>query len=126
MAIYEAGRESSILDDILVGDKRIECRLDRSKFAKYELGDRIRLRRDIYRNGEVIVEVPNQAEVEVTRVQAFPSFRAMFEQIGYELAIPRAVSIDEALAKCREFYTEAEEKEHGVRAIHFKLIWPTI
>jgi ASC-1-like (ASCH) protein len=58
MAIYEAGRESSILDDILIGDKRIECRLRRGKFAEYQVGDRVRLRRDIYRNGISVVELP--------------------------------------------------------------------
>ncbi len=126
MKLYEAGRESSILDDILIGDKRIECRLNRSKFSAYEVGDRIRLRRDIYRNGIAVIEIPKQAEVEITKLEEFPSFRVMFETIGYNLALPQAASIDEAIEQCRVFYTEDEEKTVGVRAVHFKLIWPTI
>ena len=126
MKVYEAGRESSILDDILVGDKRVECRLNKSKFALYQIGDRIRLRRDIYRNGISIVELPSQAEVEVTKLENFSSFREMFETIGYESAIPRAISIDSAIEQCRIFYSESEELEHGVRAVHFKLIWPQV
>ena len=124
--MYEAGRESSLLDDILVGDKRIECRLNRGQYAEYEVGDRVRLRRDIYRNGTQVGEIPNQAEIEITNSENFPTFRAMFEAIGYESAIPRDFSIEEAIEQCRIFYTEDEEKGVGVRAIHFKLIWPTI
>lgn len=126
MKVYEAGRESSILDDILVGDKRIECRLVRSKFAQYEVGDRIRLRRDIYRNGVAIAEIPNQAEVEVTKLENFASFHDMFEKIGFALVIPRAESINDAIEQCRVFYSEEDERAHGVRAVHFKLIWPQV
>ncbi len=126
MAIYEAGRESSILDDILIGDKRIECRLHRGKFAEYQVGDRVRLRRDIYRNGISIIEIPNQAEVEITKLVNFKSFHEMFEAIGFSTAIPRAKSIEEALATCRQFYSESEESEFGVRAVYFTLIWPLV
>lgn len=126
MKVYEAGRESSILDDILVGDKRIECRLNRGQYADYALGDRVRFRRDFWRNGVKVGEIANQAEVEVTKLESFESFVEMFDHLGYQTAIPRAKSIDEAIKQLRMFYTEAEEKEHGVRAIHFKLIWPTI
>lgn len=124
MKLYDAGRESSILDDILVGDKRVECRLNRGKFAEYQIGDRVRLRRDIYRNGISIVEIPNQAEVEITKLEEFSSFRTMFESIGYEMAVPRALSIEDAINTCRSFYSEVDEKKHGVIAVNFKLIWP--
>ena len=126
MKLYEAGRESSLLDDILVGDKRIECRLNRGQYADYQVGDRVRFRRDIYRNGVSVVELPNQAEVEITKLENFTSFQEMFESIGYELAIPRASSIDSAIEQCRIFYPESEERQHGVRAVHFKLIWPQV
>jgi ASC-1-like (ASCH) protein len=50
----------------------------------------------------------------------------MFEKIGFSLAIPRAKSVDEAVAQCRVFYSEKEELEDGVRAVYFKLIWPQV
>ncbi len=126
MKLYEAGRESSLLDDILIGDKRIECRLNRGQYADYVVGDRVRIRRDIYRNGLQIGEIKDQAEVEITKLDNFPTFQDMFVTIGYDRAIPRATSIEEAVSQCRIFYTENEEKAVGVRAIHFKLIWPKI
>jgi ASC-1-like (ASCH) protein len=126
MKLYEAGRESSILDDIIIGDKRIECRLNRGKFAEYQVGDRVRLRRDIYRNGISIIELPKQAEIEITKLESFTSFQEMFEEIGFSMAIPRAKSLEEAIAQCRVFYSESEESEHGVRAVYFKLIWPQV
>ncbi|MEO7618001.1 MAG: ASCH domain-containing protein, partial [Candidatus Saccharibacteria bacterium] len=119
-------RESSILDDILIGDKRIECRLNRGKFAEYELGDRVRLRRDIYRNGVAVIELPKQAEVEITKLENFSTFREMFQKLGYSMAIPRAKSLDEAILQCRVFYSEDEEAQYGVRAVYFKLIWPQV
>ena len=124
--MYEAGRESSILDDILVGDKRIECRLNRGKFADYAVGDHVRLRRDIFRNGISIIELKDQAEVEITKLESYPSFRTMFEAIGFSESIPRANSIDHAIAQCRAFYSKADEQSYGVIAVYFKLIWPIV
>ena len=46
MKVWESGRESSLLDDIIAGRKIIEGRLNRGKFAKYSVGDIVSLRRD--------------------------------------------------------------------------------
>lgn len=47
MAIWESGRESKLLDDIIAGRKTVEGRLKRGKFAEYRADDVIALRRDI-------------------------------------------------------------------------------
>ena len=47
MTMWESGRESALLDEIIAGRKTVEGRLNRSKFAQYKVGDTIKLRRDV-------------------------------------------------------------------------------
>lgn len=124
MKTYEAGRESSILQDVLNGNKTIECRLNKGKFAKYQPGDHVWLREDIYKDGVIVESKPKRALVEVVKTETYPTFRAMFETIGYDKAIPRAASVQEALSTCYQFYTREQEKELGVIAVYFKLLQP--
>lgn len=122
MKTYEAGRESSILQDILAGTKTIECRLNKGKFTEYQPGDHVWLREDIHKDGEIIESKPKRALVEVVKTETYPTFEAMFETIGYDKAIPRAASIQEALNTCYKFYTPEQENEFGVIAVYFKLL----
>lgn len=126
MKTYEAGRESSILQDILAGRKTIECRLDKGKFAKYQPGDQVWLREDVYKNGEIIKSIPKQALVEIVKTETYPNFTTMFETIGYDKAIPRAQNAHEALNVCYQFYTPEQEKKLGVVAVYFKLLPPAV
>ena len=48
--IWESGRESRLLDEMIAGRKTIEGRLCRGKFAQYAPGDIVNLRRD-FRDG---------------------------------------------------------------------------
>lgn len=125
MKTYEAGRESSILQDILDGTKTIECRLNKGKFAGYQPGDHVWLREDVYKDGAIVKSKPKRALVEVAKTETYPTFSAMFKAIGYDKAIPRAVDIQEALNVCYKFYTPEQENEFGVIAVYFKLLKPT-
>ncbi len=119
MQIYESGREATLLDDIVLGHKTIECRLNRGKFADYEIGDQVWLRKDTYKNNELIESDPRQILVEITNIQRFPSFQLMLQAVGYKNVVPRATSVDKALDECYRFYTQEDEKEFGVLAISF-------
>lgn len=122
MAEYEAGREASILQDIIAGRKSVEMRLDRGKFSKFMPGDIIHLREDAYEDGEIVESRPNRAMTQVVEVRRYPSFRDCFEAEGFADAIPSANSIEEAVAVCRQFYSEQDERQNGVLAIHFKFV----
>jgi len=54
MRIWESGRESELLDDIIAGRKTIEGRLNRGKFAEYAEGDIVSFRRD-YRDASGVL-----------------------------------------------------------------------
>lgn len=120
--IHEAGRESGLLQDILDGKKTVEGRLAKGKFLNFKPGDIVKLRKDMYENGELIASYEDQARSVVTKVERFDNFRQMLEAVGYEKTIPRAGSLEEALADYRKFYSEEDEAEYGVLAIHFRLL----
>ncbi|NCU38236.1 hypothetical protein EOL96_04250 [Candidatus Saccharibacteria bacterium] len=45
--VWQSGRESTLLDEIIAGRKTTEGRLDRGKFAHYQIGDIVELRRGL-------------------------------------------------------------------------------
>ena len=116
MAIYESGRRSDLLDDIIAGHKTVEGRLNRGKFSSYRTGDYVWLGRDTSEG-----RLPRQQLVKILGVTPYDSFREMLADIGYETVIPRAQSIDEALMDYQRFYTSNEEQQYGVLAIHIEL-----
>lgn len=120
--IHEAGRESALLEDIIAGKKTVEGRLAKGKFLNFKPGDIVKLRKDIYENGELIASFEDQARSRVIRVEKYPSFREMLQTVGYKKAIPRAKSLEEAVGDYRKFYSADDEKEYGVLAIHFELL----
>ncbi len=82
MTIWESGRESNLLDDIIAGRKTIEGRLNRGKFAEYKPGDQVWLRRD-YRdeNGTLQDGEPRQVLVQVTAIR---KYKTSFEMVTAE------------------------------------------
>lgn len=123
MSTWSAGRESSHLDDILLGKKTIEGRLARGKFAQYTPGDVVYLRRDIraedgtLRDGEL-----DQARVRVLAVNRYLSFREMLKREGLNNVLPRANSLDEAVAEYERYYTRQEQATYGVLGIVIELL----
>lgn len=123
MKTRQSGREVSLIEDIRKGKKTVEGRLCRSKFVKYKVGDRVNLRADVYdADGELIQEIPDQAMVEIASIQKLSDFDEFLRTVGYKKAIPRASSIEEALAVYRRFYTLDDERKYGVLAVHIKSI----
>lgn len=118
MSTWESGRESDLLDDIIAGRKTIEGRLNKGKFADYQVGDIVHLRRDIrgedgiLRDGE-----PHAAKVEIIGIRTYPTFLSMVEAEGYRRVIPRARSAEEAASEYDEFYSREDQEKYGVLAI---------
>ena len=118
MNTWVSGRESELLDDIIAGRKTIEGRLNKGKFADYQVGDIVHLRRDIrgedgiLRDGE-----PHAAKVEIIGIRTYPTFLAMVEAEGYRRVIPRARSAEEAAREYEKYYPQKEQEKYGVIAI---------
>lgn len=123
MAIWESGRESGLLDDIIAGRKTIEGRLNRSKFAKYTPGDQVWLRRD-YRdeNGELQDGGLRQVLVEVVAVRRYDTFLAMARAERYECLIPYVETAEEAAREYDAYYSAEDQAKYGVLAIEFRLV----
>jgi len=121
MQIHEAGREQTILQDMKAGQKTIEARLAKGKFLNFKPGDLVRLREDVYQDGVIIRSTPDSGLSEITQVKRFDTFREMLEMVGVSSVLPRAKSIDDAIAEIRKFYSPEEEDRYGVLAIYFKM-----
>lgn len=123
MAVWESGRESHLLDDIIAGRKTIEGRLNRNKFAEYQVGDMIRLRRDtrdahgILRDGQ-----PHAAVVRVSAIRLYPDFLAMVKAEGFTRVIPAATSPEAAAGEYDRYYSAEDQARYGVLAIEIEFL----
>lgn len=123
MTTWQSGRESSLLDDMIAGRKTIEGRLNKGKFADYQPGDVVKIRRDhrddqgILRDGEV-----DAATVEVIAIRHYKTFLAMVTQEGYKKVIPSAQSAKEAADEYNKFYSAADQAHYGVLGIEVKIV----
>ena len=125
MNIWESGRATEHIQDIIAGTKTLEGRLNRSKFAKYNTGDIIHLREDVYDNNDKLVkELKNRVTVKIAKIGAYPDFRTMLEHVGYSNALPRANSLNDAVNTYRKYYPIADEQKYGVLAIHIAVTSP--
>lgn len=120
--MQEIGIESSLVKDILRGNKYVEARLGKPRFLKFREGDILSVREDVYLDGKVIESKPDSLRVKITQVLYFETFIEMFDSIDFKAAVPSADNATEALQKYREFYSVEDEKEYGVVALFFELI----
>lgn len=110
-----------MLQQILSGQKTIEGRLGRGKFLKFRAGDTVSIREDIWHNGRIIESIPGRATILIKQVLYFESFEEMLSSIDAEAVTPGVTTIEEAIVRYRQFYSIADEQEHGVVAIFFRL-----
>jgi ASC-1-like (ASCH) protein len=119
--VWESGRESNLLDDIIAGRKTIEGRLKKGKFAEYRVGDVVLLRRDrrdergILRDGE-----PNAARVEIVAIREYPDFSSMVNSEGFVRVIPSAKDVTAAAEEYNKYYSAEDQVAYGVLAIEIR------
>lgn len=123
MAVWQSGRESKLLDDIIAGRKTVEGRLNRGKFARYRVGDTISLRRDVRDVMGVLHDgEPDAARVEVVAVRHYGTFLELVTSEGYERVIPHAKNANEAADEYDRYYSYEDQAAHGVLAIEVKYL----
>ena len=123
MTEWESGRESELLDDIIAGRKTIEGRLNRDKFAKYRVGDVIKIRRD-YRGADGVLRdgEPDAARVQIVAIRHYDTFFDMVGAEGFARVIPRATTIEEAASEYNRYYSAGDQAHYGVLAIEIVVI----
>ena len=123
MTVWESGRESGLLDEIIAGRKTIEGRLNRGKFAEYRVGDIVRLRRDIRDEDGVLCDgTPDAVRVEVVAIRQYPDFLSMVTAEGYEKVIPNAANAQEAADEYNKYYSAEDQAICGVLAIEVRVV----
>ena len=121
--VWESGRESSLLNDIIAGRKTIEGRLNRDKFSKYRVGDIIKLRRDVRdKEGALHDGQHNAASVQIMAIRKYPDFLNLVKTEGFKKVIPSATSAQDAAQLYDQYYSTDDQKRYGVLAIEIKLI----
>ena len=105
---WEMGLQEEYLRLIKEGKKKIEGRLYDEKRRQIKPGDTI------------IFE--GKLKVKVKALRLYPSFREMLSEEGLGNVLPGIKTIEEGIQIYRQFYTEEEEKKHGVVAIEIEPI----
>lgn len=112
--MIEIGIESTLVEAIKSGDKTIEIRLATPRFLLIKEGDSISIREDFYHEGSILESLSHALEVKVTQVLYFESFKEVFDAIDFELVLPTATSVDDAIKTYRTYYSNEQEREHGI------------
>jgi ASC-1-like (ASCH) protein len=121
--IWESGRESRLLDEMIAGRKTIEGRLCRGKFAQYAPGDIVNLRRDFRDEHGVLQDgEPDATRVEVIAVRRYPTFLEMVTAEDYKKVIPYAPSAQAAADEYNTYYSAADQARYGVLAIEVNML----
>lgn len=94
---------------LLSGQKTVEWRLKKGKFADLKVGDRLQFDD----TGEIFV---------VERLASYPSFEAMLEAEGVDQVLPWIEAIKKWVELYYQFYSPAQEAEFWVLALQLKLI----
>lgn len=127
MSMWQSGRESGLLDDIIAGRKTIEGRLNKGKFADYKVGDTVSLRRDIRGDDGVLRDgEPNAATVTITAIRKYPDFISMVTSEGFTNVIPNAKNAQAAADEYNRFYTALDQQTYGVLAIEINYLSPAM
>lgn len=114
--MIEIGIESTLVEAIKIGDKTIEIQLGKPRFLRVQEDDILSIREDFYYEGVVLESLSHALEVKVVQILYFETLKELFETVSYELALPSAHSVDEAIKKYREFYSLEDERAFGVIA----------
>ncbi|MBU4217056.1 ASCH domain-containing protein [Candidatus Parcubacteria bacterium] len=94
---------------VVDGQKTVEGRLNRGKFAALEVGD--------------VMEMNDErTPFVVVAKNVYPTFREMLETEGIANVLPDQYDLDRGVDVYRKFYSEEEEKEFGVVALRIKKI----
>ena len=104
-------------DAIKSGIKTIEGRLAKQKYLNLQPGDSIRF-----------TAPPNSTSIvkTVAKVHRYATFREAFKEQNFQLAIPDARSVDDAVAVYERFYPRQIQDEIGVVFIELASTTPVM
>lgn len=90
--------------NVISGMKTVEGRLNRGKFAKMK-------------KGQTII-INNVYKTKIAKIAKYKTFKEMLEKETLQAVLPGLYSLDNGVKIYREFYSNIDEWEFGVVAIH--------
>ena len=114
-SLVEIGVGDPWFSAIRAGDKTVEGRLHKGKFAGLAPGQVLAISKSGSTRTRKLVAV-------VTRVVRYTSFHQYLCQEGLARTLPGVHTIEAGIAVYRRFYPVEQEREHGVAAIHITLL----
>jgi ASC-1-like (ASCH) protein len=111
MEIWKNHRKEPYYTFVKNGQKTVEGRLVKGKYAKMSLGD------------QIIVQTEDESgsfDVKIIGLNRYQSFRDMLEAEGIKNVLPNLDTVEEGILEYYKFYTKEQEKEFGVLAIKVK------
>jgi ASC-1-like (ASCH) protein len=113
MKIYKNHRQEPYFTYLKNGQKTIEGRIRKGKYAEIKVGDHIMV------NNTEETEV---VKTEVIDTRNYHSIKEMLEKEEIKKLLPDAETVDEGIKIYSKFYNLDQEKEYGLVAIEVKLI----
>lgn len=112
MAIFNVNLKQCYFEQIKNGEKTIEGRLNKDKFAKFKIGDIITFKD----------ESDNQFDAKITNINIFNSFQSYLEKMTIEKCLPNVKTIEEGIEIYRQFYSIEDEQKYGIMAFTIEVI----
>jgi ASC-1-like (ASCH) protein len=109
---YKNHRSEPYFTFLKNGQKTIEGRIRKEKYAEISAGDLI----DVFNNKET-----DFVKVKVKRVTKYESIKEMLTKEPLKKVLPDMETLDQGIEVYKKFYTEAEEKQYGVVAIEVEV-----
>ena len=113
MSIWKNHRKEPYYTFVKNGQKTVEGRLIKGKYAEMNVGDHIVVQKE---------DESESFEVEITALNKYLTFRDMLMSEGLTNVLPDAGDVDDGVSIYRQFYTKEQEVEYGVIAIRVRLI----
>lgn len=111
--LYHNHRQEPYFSYLKSGQKTIEGRLLKGKYAKIKIGDKI------------LVKNPAETDcvlVKIVAKNSYPSFLDLLKNENLNKLLPNTKTIQEAIQIYQQFYTQEDEKKYGAVAIHVHMI----
>lgn len=110
---YHNHRSEPYFSFLKNGQKTIEGRLRKGKYARIQPGDEI----EVFNKDET-----DKINVVVKRVTNYPTIRAMLTAEAFIKILPDVTTVDQGIAVYRKFYPPEDEHQFGVVAIEVEKV----
>ena len=104
--------QSKYFNLIKEGKKKIEGRLNKSKFSTFKKGDELK-----------IIDSSNDNNIisaKIKKIKKYISFEEYLSQEGLKRTLPGIKTIENGVNIYHKFYSKEQENEYGVLAIYIK------